>query len=170
MVELPAIGKCKEQVYVFVTQKPFPPCGKELALCSRWSQRAKKGRKKMENVKPPDSLGKLKGGRPVKAIKRDSGIRVRLSSTEHYLIEQKAKKAGMKISDWVRHSAKRATVTGRLTPEDVRLLRMLSGMANNLNQLTKLAHQQGLLVIQRKCRELMSEIDDVLKFLNKDDR
>lgn len=124
----------------------------------------------MESVKPPDRLRKLKGGRPVKAIKRETGIRVRLSSTEHYLIEQKAKKAGMKISDWFRHSAKRATVTGRLTPEDLKLLRMLSGMANNLNQLTKLAHQQGLLVIQKKCRELISEIDDVLKFLNRDDR
>lgn len=111
-----------------------------------------------------------KGGRPVKAVKRESGIRVRLSKTEYYVIEQKANKAGMKISEWFRQAAKRATVQGRFTAEDMKILRMLTGMANNLNQLTKIAHQQGLLVIQRKCRELLSMIDDTLKYLNKDDR
>ena len=111
-----------------------------------------------------------KGGRPIKAVKRESGIRVRLSRTEYYVIEEKAARAGMKISEWFRQAAKRAKVQGRFTSEDMKVLRMLTGMANNLNQLTKMAHQQGLLVIQRKCRELLSMIDDTLKYLNRDDR
>ena len=36
-----------------------------------------------------------------------------------------------------------ATVTARHTPEENALLRSLAGMANNLNQLTKLSHQAG---------------------------
>ncbi|MNL57476.1 hypothetical protein D3C87_1810430 [compost metagenome] len=76
----------------------------------------------------------------------------------------------MKISDWVRQAAKKARVVARLNPEDLAVLRMLSGMANNLNQLTKLAHQESLLSVNRKCREILTQIDDLLKYLNRDDR
>lgn len=124
----------------------------------------------MESVKKQDSLSKAKGGRPLKAVKRESHIRVRLTKTEHFLIDEKAKKAGMNISEWFRRSAVRGKVLVRTSTEDLKLLRSLAGMANNLNQLTKLAHTQGLLIVQRKCRELLSAIDDTLKFLSRDDR
>ena len=111
-----------------------------------------------------------KGGRPPKKVKRDSQLMVRLTQTEHFLIASKAKEAGMKPSAWFRQSAKRAKVVARLKPEDAGLLRMLVGMANNLNQMTHLAHIEGLLSVQRKCRELLSEIDNILKKLTSDDR
>ncbi|WP_233826816.1 MobC family plasmid mobilization relaxosome protein [Dyadobacter sp. CY312] len=111
-----------------------------------------------------------KGGRPPKKIKLDSQLMVRLTQAERFLIASKAKEAGMKPSVWFRHAAKKAKVVARLKPEDAGLLRMLAGMANNLNQMTHLAHVDGLLSYQRKCRELLSEIDDVLKKLTSDDR
>lgn len=124
----------------------------------------------MESTEQSKKTFKSKGGRPQKKIKRDTGIRVRLSQTEHYLIEQKARQSGMKISDWFRYSAKRAKIVSRFSSEEMKLLRALSGMANNLNQLTKLAHQQGLLFVERKCRELLPQIDSILKQLTSDDR
>lgn len=45
---------------------------------------------------------------------------VRLSKTEHFIIEGKANKAGLKISDWFRQSAKAAKVSPRISPEDLR--------------------------------------------------
>lgn len=123
----------------------------------------------METLKKTEYPKKSKGGRPLKTIKKESGIRVRLTKTELFLIEQKSKKAGMKLSDWFRHAAKKAVVVNRITVEEMKLLRMLTGMANNLNQLTKMAHQQGLLIMQRKIREILSLIDDTLKYLNRDD-
>lgn len=108
------------------------------------------------------------GGRPPKKIKRERIIMVRLSKTEHFMIEGKAGNAGMKISDWFRHAAKSANISPRLNPEDLRLLRTMTGMANNLNQLTKLAHQQGLLIVQKKCREILSEINELLGKLFKE--
>ncbi len=123
----------------------------------------------METVRKYDRLHNSKGGRPLKAVKRENDIRVRLTQTEHFLISEKAKKAGMTISEWFRRSAVKGKVLVRVSTEDLKVLRTLSGMANNLNQLTKLAHQQGFLVVQRKCRELLSDIDDTLKKLSRDD-
>ncbi len=124
----------------------------------------------METIETPVKKAKAKGGRPIKTIKKDSGIRVRLSKTERYLISEKAKKAGVKLSDWVRQAAKTAKVTSRFSSDEMSMMRTLTGMANNLNQLTKLAHQKGLLVIQQKCRSLISLIDDALQYFVRDDR
>jgi hypothetical protein len=61
-------------------------------------------------------------------------------------------------------------VTERLSIEEMAHLRTLSGMANNLNQLTRLAHAQGLLIVERKSRELMDQIAIVIATINSDDR
>jgi len=124
----------------------------------------------MENQLNANQKLRGKGGRPQKKVKRENHIRVRLTSSEHFLISEKAKKAGVRISEWFRRSAIRSKVLARITTEDLKNLRTLSGMANNLNQLTKLAHSQGLLLVERKCRELLAQIDVVLKNMNTDDR
>ncbi|WP_276348842.1 plasmid mobilization relaxosome protein MobC [Daejeonella sp. JGW-45] len=113
---------------------------------------------------------KRKGGRPRKKVRRSNDIRVRLTDMERFLIEEKAKEAGMRPSAWFRQAAKRAKIVSRLTPDDLRILRMLAGAANNLNQITHMAHREGLLAVQKRCREILSEIDETLKYLNSDDR
>ncbi|MES2447991.1 MAG: plasmid mobilization relaxosome protein MobC [Bacteroidota bacterium] len=113
---------------------------------------------------------RAKGGRPLKKVKREKNVRVRLTAGEHFRIEDKASKARMNISEWIRRAAIRAKVAPSISPEEMKNLRMLSGMANNLNQLAKLAHSQGLIVVQRKCRELIELITITIKNLGKDDR
>lgn len=108
------------------------------------------------------------GGRPKKVIKKDATLVVRMTQIERMLIVGRAGEAGMSPSEWFRKSAKTAKVMARFSPEDAATLRMLSGMANNLNQLTKLAHQEGLLSVQCRCRELMDGIDETLKSLGKE--
>ncbi|WP_316753939.1 plasmid mobilization protein [Pedobacter gandavensis] len=110
-----------------------------------------------------------KGGAPQKKIKRASGIRVRLTTSERFLIESKAKQAGVRISDWFRSAALKAKVVARITTEDRRILHLLAGMANNLNQLTKLAHTSGIVSIAIKCGHLLTEIDQAIRYLNSDD-
>ncbi len=123
-----------------------------------------------ETAKPIIDRPKHKGGAPKKRIKREKDMRVRLTATERFLIENKAKEAGMIASVWFRAAAKTAKVIPRLKPEDLRIMRMLAGMANNLNQMTKLAHKDGILSIARKCNELLTEIDEALKYFNSNDR
>ena len=112
---------------------------------------------------------KNKGGRPQLKVKRDKTLRIRMSNTEIFLIRAKAREAGVRVSTWIRLSAKSASITPRWSPEQMQLLRMLSGIANNLNQLAKQANSGRLLFIAQKCDAVLEEIDQTLKYLNNDD-
>jgi hypothetical protein len=120
--------------------------------------------------KQRQSTAKKKGGRPVKLVKKSNNLVVRMTETERILIAGKAREAGMKLSEWFRIAAKKAQVIARLSPADVAILRVLTGLANNLNQIARMAHKEGLLTVQRKCREGLDEINDTLRYFNSDDR
>ena len=124
---------------------------------------------KSKNKLPGDQQ-KNKGGAPKKRVKRELIIRIRMSATERFQIGDKAKAAGMRPSTWIRASAKNAKIIPRLTADERRILWMLAELSNNLNQLTKLAHQLGLLRVVRQCEQVIKEVDETFKKLNKDDR
>jgi hypothetical protein len=125
-------------------------------------------------VKTKDkSLGeklKNKGGAPKKRVRRDIIMRIRMTATNRFKIETKAKEAGMAASSWIRAAALSSKITPRLTPDERRIIWMLAELANNLNQLTKLAHQVGLLTVVRKLDQLLKEIDETFKLIHKNDR
>ena len=106
----------------------------------------------------------------MKPVKKSNILVVRLTDTERTLIAGKAREAGMKVSEWFRMAAKKSQVMARLSPADVAILRVLTGLANNFNQVARLAHKEGLLSVQRKCREGLDEINETLRFFNRDDR
>ena len=108
-----------------------------------------------------------KGGRPAKKVKRNCTVVVRVTETERLLVWGKAREAGLSTSAWFRLAAKKATVVARLSPEEAALLRVLSGLANNLNQLARLAHREGLLSVQGKCRLALGEIGRLLQDLSR---
>ena len=60
--------------------------------------------------KLPGDQPKNKGGAPKKRVKRELIIRIRMSATERFQIEDKAKAAGMRSSTWIRGSAKSAKI------------------------------------------------------------
>lgn len=111
-----------------------------------------------------------KGGAPKKRVRRELIIRIRMTATERFQIDTKAKAAGMRSSSWIRAAAKSAKIIPRLNADERRILWMLAELANNLNQLTKLAHQLGLLTVVRDCAQILKEIDTLLKHLNNNDR
>lgn len=108
-------------------------------------------------------------GRPKKTVSRSDMLMVRLTPTEKYLIEERAKKAGIKSSEWFRRAAKSAKVFPRFTPEESGWFRMLAGLANNLNQLTHLAHATGLFTLALKCQSMLKQIEEVLTKINSHD-
>ena len=113
---------------------------------------------------------KHNGGRPKLKVKREKEMKIRLSATEEFLVKSKAGRAKMNVSTWFRKAAINARIVPRLTAEDMRSMHMLVGMANNLNQIAKLAHKDGILSIARTCHGLLTEIDQALKYFNRDDR
>ncbi len=104
--------------------------------------------------KPAASRPKHKGGRPKLVVKREREMKIRLSNKEEFYIKTKAKQAGMQTSTWFRAAAQNAKIVPRLSANERSLLHMLTGMANNLNQLAKQANMGNLLLIARKCLEL----------------
>lgn len=120
-------------------------------------------------IKPISREGKNKGGRPKLKVRREKILRIRMSATEIFLVRSKARGAGMRASTWIRSAARSAIIAPRWSAEQMQLLRMLSGIANNLNQLAKQANSGRLLFIAQKCDTILQEIDQALKFLNNDD-
>ncbi|SDT43679.1 mobilisation protein (MobC) [Mucilaginibacter mallensis] len=108
-------------------------------------------------------------GRPKKTISRSDLLMIRLTPTEKMLIEGRAKNAGLKPSEWFRRAAKSAKVFPRFTPEESGWFRMLAGLANNLNQLTHLAHVAGLFSLALKCQAMLRQIEEILTKISSHD-
>ena len=95
---------------------------------------------------------KSKGGRPPKKVKRNAQLMVRLSEIERFLIESKAKDAGLRPSTWLRQAARKARVVARLSPEEAGFIRMLAGLANNLTSCSGLRTCRGCSTRQKRPR------------------
>jgi len=111
---------------------------------------------------------KHKGGRPLKAIKREAATGVRFTKVEYFIVKQKAKKAGYRPTQYIRMMAINGKVIARLSEEEKAFIRQLIGMANNLNQLTKMAHQQKMLTAILHFEKYRTELDRLLNRLKND--
>lgn len=103
-----------------------------------------------------------KGGRPRKATKRETHLGFYVTATESTLIKAKAQRAGVKVADYLRDLALKGKVRQTHTPEEIQHFRNLTGIANNLNQLTKEAHKQGMAFITPKILKALDELNKTL--------
>jgi len=109
---------------------------------------------------------KLMAGRPRKAIKRESATGVRFTKAEYLIVKQKANKSGLKLTEYIRAMAIEGKVIARLNEEEKDFFRQLVGMANNLNQLTKKAHQEGMLTAILHFEKYRKQMDQLLNQLD----
>lgn len=108
---------------------------------------------------------KKKTGRPVKAVKKEIRASVRFTRPEYFIVKEKARKAGMPTSTYLRQLAMHAQVTSKLSNEERQIVRQLIGMANNLNQLAKICHQEGALRAMLYFENYRTHLDEILKKL-----
>ena len=109
---------------------------------------------------------KQKNGRPKKAVKKEIVRSVRFSKTEYFIVKQHASKSGLKITMYIRQMALNGKIKPVLNEEERQIVRQLIGMANNLNQLTKMGHQEGFItsvLMFEKYKNLMDELLNKLK-------
>ncbi len=111
---------------------------------------------------------KHRGGRPTKAIKREAATGVRFTKAEYFIVKQKATKAGYKPTQYIRQMAINGKIIARLSQEEKQFIRQLIGMANNFNQLTKLAHKEKMLTAILHFERYRNEMDRLLKQLRHD--
>ncbi len=105
-------------------------------------------------------------GRPAKTIKKEIRTGVRFTKIEYFVIRQKAARAGIKISAYVRQTAINAAVITRLNEEERHFVRQLIGMSNNINQLTKNSHAEGMLKTMLYFETCRNQFEVLLKKLN----
>jgi len=93
----------------------------------------------------PVKVNRKKAGRPVKTIRKEIRASIRFTRPEYFIVKEKAAQAGLKPSEYMRDIAIYTVVHPRLTEEQRMGLKMLIGVANNVNQIAKCCHQEGML-------------------------
>lgn len=94
--------------------------------------------KKMKKMK--------KGGRPRMAVTEKKKYKlppVRLDTKNYVIVKNRAKQAGLSLTEYQRQMVLHGRVVERLSPEMVNLFRQLAGMGNNMNQLARQANTFG---------------------------
>ena len=120
-----------------------------------------------EIVKEMEGEKRKCGGRPKQNIKRESATGIRFTKAEYFIIQQKASGAGMKITTYIREMALNGKITAAINEEERQFVRQLIGISNNLNQLTKKGHQEGLLTAVMLFEKYRNMIDEILEKLKR---
>ena len=105
-----------------------------------------------------------KGGRPksAKGKARSKTLSTRLTLAEWKAVMKRITDAGKKPSHFLQDLLLYGKVVAARTQEDRRQIRMLEGGCNNLNQLAKLAHQQGFSLLKGKILDLLDEFNKII--------
>ena len=74
----------------------------------------------------------------------------------------RARKANRKLAEYIRESALNGEVVSGHNAEAVAIAKNLIGMANNLNQLTKLSHQRGFHETHVYVADLLRRLKSIL--------
>jgi len=111
--------------------------------------------------KPQDK--KQGRGRPAKeTAKLTRSINLKLTEADFATLRQKAASLGMTATQYARQMALNGKIVDRYTKEELDFRRKLAGMANNLNQIAKLAHTNGFTVAWREIVSVVAKLKSLL--------
>jgi len=122
------------------------------------------------NFMEKDKEHRNKGGRPRKsdARRKSRTVGVCFSEPEYYAVKHRADKAGLPVSIYCHDAILLGTVAETIKKEDLELLKQLSAMGNNLNQLTRLAHIHGVKIIENNAVIILKNLIEIINKLSDD--
>ena len=134
------------------------------AIRSRWSQIVKKNNQKSKEENMNDRNNNRPSGRPrVSGVcKLSKAVTVKFSKIDYERLCRRSRQANLTLAEFLRTSAFETTITARHSTEETAVIRSLTGMANNLNQLTRLSHQAGFHRTQRTVTELLQKLKEII--------
>ena len=103
-------------------------------------------------AKPKLGLDKYRGKR----------ITARYTNSEYDELIELSKRVGVSPSEMVHRLSIKAKLEPRFTEEQEKTYRELVSMANNLNQLSHLAHRNGINLIEFEAKKMFSEIAKII--------
>jgi hypothetical protein len=111
-----------------------------------------------------------RGGRPKlsPAEKLKYRIAVNLCTKDFFDLKAKATQAGMTCAEIARLAITGCQIHQRLTPEQMDCIRKLSGMGNNLNQVTRKANAEDYTNVRSEYLYLADRIDNVINQMEDD--
>ncbi|NDV68296.1 hypothetical protein [Dysgonomonas sp. 25] len=116
------------------------------------------------------NTSRKKGGRPkANAVSRKSKtIGVCFSEPELYAIRHRAAKANLPVSVYCHDAILSGVIKEPLKKEELEVLRSLSNMGNNLNQLTKIAKFLTAKRLENEAENLFNQIQTIINKLSDD--
>ena len=108
---------------------------------------------------------KKRGGRPTVADGKrlSKAVTVKFSKKDYEILRTRSRKANRRMAEYIRESALQSEVVQPRTEADIKEYRTLVGMANNLNQLTKMAHQDWIIYLYSPIDNLLGEITNMVR-------
>ena len=106
-------------------------------------------------------------GRPPKAIKQEKNIGFFVTNDQYAIIQEKAAKAKVNISDYMRQMAVNGYVKIRWTEEDVSAIKQLIGLSNDFHAIAAVAQKEGVVPATTVFETYRNQIDTLIKKLSK---
>ena len=109
------------------------------------------------------SKSKPRGRPQVNTLKRlTKSVTVKFSKPDYEKLRHRSKNANRTLAEYIRDAAFDARMVAKHSTEDVAIIRDLTGMANNLNQLTKLSHQTGFYRTKNIVMEVLEKLKSIM--------
>lgn len=107
---------------------------------------------------------KHKGGRPAlpQARRRSKSVTVKFSKIDYETLRIRSRKANRRLAEYIRETALHNEPPKPHTIVDADIFRNLAGVANNLNQLTRLTHQTSFLHSNHRIMEVLDGIMEII--------
>ena len=105
--------------------------------------------------------------------KLSKAVTVKFSKIDYERLCRRSRQANLTLAEFLRISAFETMITARHSAEETAVIRSLTGMANNLNQLTRRVHETGRIYdadledISRRQEALWDGVHQVLTQLAK---
>ena len=109
------------------------------------------------------SKSKPRGRPQVSTLKRlTKSVTVKFSKPDYEKLRHRSKNANRTLAEYIRDAAFESRIVAKHSAEDAAVIRNLTGMANNLNQLTKLSHQTGFYRTKNIVMEVLEKLKSIM--------
>ncbi|WP_172634941.1 plasmid mobilization protein [Paraprevotella clara] len=94
--------------------------------------------------------------------KLSKSVTVKFSKPDYDRLCLRSRQTNRTLAEYIRDTAFNTQIVAKHSTEEITTMRNLVGMANNLNQLTKLSHQIGLYRTTNMVTELLEKLKAIM--------
>ena len=102
------------------------------------------------------------------ARRLSKAVTVKFSKKDYEILMNRSKMANKHMAEYIRDAVLNSDVAQQPLEVVTKDYRMLVGMANNLNQLTKMAHQEGIIYLYVPLNRLLGDISHIVREYKQD--